>query len=66
MPLTIPNCVFSDKYNNKIGEKQLAPPSNYFHSRFPGSKFLLPTIISGGKLGFQVANLLLPTVNFEP
>ena len=32
----------------------------------PGSNFLLPSFLSGGKWDFQVANLLLATVNFEP
>ena len=31
-----------------------------------GSNFLLPTVLPGSKLNFQVANLLLATVNFEP
>ena len=37
-----------------------------FTTEFPGSNFLLPTFITGGKWDFQVANLLLATVNFEP
>ena len=37
-----------------------------FHNRFPGSNFLLPTFLTGGKLHFQVTNLLLATVNFVP
>ena len=32
----------------------------------PGSNVLLPTVWPGSKLNFQVANLLLATVNFEP
>ena len=38
-------------------------------TEFPGSNFLLPgvpTIQTGSKSDFQVANLLLATVNFEP
>ena len=35
-------------------------------TEFPGSDILLPTIETGSKWGFQVANLLLATVNFEP
>ena len=35
-------------------------------TEFPGSNFLLPIFLTGGKLDFQVANLLLATVNFEP
>ena len=38
----------------------------YFHNRFPGSSFLLPTFLTGGKLCFQVADLHLASVNFEP
>ena len=37
-----------------------------FLTEFSGSNFLLPTFLYGGKLDFQVANLLLATVNFEP
>ena len=35
-------------------------------TEFPGSNFLLPTFLKGGKWDFQVANLLPATVNFEP
>ena len=37
-----------------------------FITECPGSKFLLLTFLMGGKWDFQVANLLLATVNFEP
>ena len=37
-----------------------------FITEFPGSNFLLPTLLTGGKWDFQVADLLLATVNFEP
>ena len=37
-----------------------------FITEFQGSNFLLLTIQTGGKWDFQVANLLLATVNFEP
>ena len=37
-----------------------------FISEFPGSNVLLPTFLTGGTWDFQVANLLLATVNFEP
>ena len=37
-----------------------------FTTEFPGSNFLLPPFFIGGKLDFQVTNLLLATVNFEP
>ena len=66
MPLTIWHCVLSYKQNNYISEKQLALPTNYFHNRFQESNFLLPTFLTGGKLCFQVAYLLLATVNFKP
>ena len=32
-----------------------------FITEFPGSKFLLPTFLTGGKWDFQVANLLFAT-----
>ena len=35
-------------------------------TEFSGSNFLLPTFLTGGKWDFQVANLPLATVNFEP
>ena len=37
-----------------------------FMKEFTGSNFLLPTFLTGGKWGFQMANLLLATVNFKP
>ena len=37
-----------------------------FITEFPGSNFLLPTCLTGGYWDFQVANLLLATVNFKP
>ena len=37
-----------------------------FRTVLPGSNFLLPTFLTGGKWDFEVANLLLATVNFEP
>ena len=37
-----------------------------FTTEFPGSNFLLSTFLTGGKWDFQMANLLLATVNFEP
>ena len=36
-----------------------------FVKEFPGSNFLLPSFLTGGKWDFQVANLLLAFVNFE-
>ena len=35
-------------------------------TEFPGSNFLLPTIQTGSKWDFLVANLLLTTVYFKP
>ena len=37
-----------------------------FIAEFSGSKILLLTFSLGGKWGFEVTNLLLATVNFEP
>ena len=37
-----------------------------FRIEFPAGNFLLPTFLTGGKWDFQVANLLLAAVNFEP
>ena len=37
-----------------------------FRTEFPGSNLLLPTFLTGGKWDFEVANLLLVTVNFQP
>ena len=37
-----------------------------FTTEFPGSSFLLPTVLIGSKWDFQGANLLLATVDFEP
>ena len=39
---------------------------NTFRTEFPGTNFLLPSFLTGGKWDFQVADLLLSTVNFEP
>ena len=39
---------------------------NIFRTEFTGSNFLLPTFFTGGQWYFQVANLLLATVNFKP
>ena len=36
-----------------------------FRTEFPGSNCLLPLFLTGGKWGFQVANLLLATVNVK-
>ena len=65
MPMTIWNCVLSYKKKNYFSENWLVLTRNYFQNRIPGSNFLLPTFLTGGKWDFQVANLLLATVNFE-
>ena len=67
MPLTIWNFVLSYKQKNYISVKN----GLFFQeitsiTKFPGSNFLLPTFLTGDKWNFQVANLLLATVNFEP
>ena len=65
MPLTIWNCVLSCKRKNYFSENLLVLQRNYFQNRIPGSNFLLPTFLTGGKWDFPVANLLLATVNFD-
>ena len=37
-----------------------------FIMEFPGRNFLLPIFLTGGKWDFQVGNLPLATVHFEP
>ena len=66
MPLTIWNCVLSYQEKNNFSEKGHVLPRNYYITEFPGSNFLLPTIYTSSNLDFQVANLLLATVNYEP
>ena len=63
MPLTIRNCVLSYWQKNNFSENWLVFQRNYFHNRIP---FLLPTIYTGSKWDFQVANFVLATVNFKP
>ena len=41
-------------------------PEVAFITEFPGSNFLQPTFLTGGKWDVQLENLLLATVNFEP
>ena len=65
MPLTIWNCVLSYKQNNYFSETQHILPRNYFHNRIPRQQLFLPAFLTGGKWDFQVANLLLASVNFE-
>ena len=66
MPLTKWNCLINLSItcsSLKIGlffqEITLIP-------EFPGSNFLPPTFLKGCKWDFQVADLLLDIVNFEP
>ena len=66
MPLTIWNCVVSYRQKNNFSENWLVFPRNDSITKFLGRNFLLPTIYTGSKWDFQVANLLLATVNFEP
>ena len=64
MPLATWNCVLSYKqqqhYFRKNGQEIT------FITEFPGSNFLIPRFLTGGKWDFQVANLLLATANFKP
>ena len=53
MPLTIWNWFLSYKQKNYFSENRLVLPRN-------------SQMATGGKWDFQVANLLLATVNFEP
>ena len=66
MPLTIWNCVLSYKQGNYSVKIGLFFQIITFITEFPGSNSLLPTLLTGGKWDFQLANLLLATVNFEP
>ena len=54
--------------NSQVIFRSLLPyfPENPLTTEFPGSNFLLPTFSIGSKQDFQVANLPLATVNFEP
>ena len=66
MPLTIWNCVLSFLLILLISVKI----DMFFQEitsiiEFPGSNFLLPTILRGSKCDFQGGNLLLATDNFE-
>ena len=66
MPLTIWNCVLSYQEKNNFSENGHVLPRITSITEFPGSNCLLPTFETGSKSGFQVANLLLATANFEP
>ena len=37
-----------------------------FRTEFPSSNFVLLRFLTGGKRDFQVANMLLATINFKP
>ena len=65
MPLTIWHCVLPYKQKNHFSENRLVLPRITFITELPGSNILLPTFLTGSKRDFQVANLLLATVNFE-
>ena len=65
MPLTMWNCVWSYKHKNFYVKIGFYFPEINCASVFSGSNFLLPTFSIGGKLDFQVVNLLLATVNFD-
>ena len=54
MPLTIWNCVLSDKQKIYFSANHLVLLEFSFRTEFPGSNFL-----TGGKWDFQVASLLL-------
>ena len=66
MPLTILNCIQYYKQKKFFSQNRLLLPSHQFATELPGSNFLPPTFSTGGKWDFQVANLLLATVNFKP
>ena len=68
MPLTLWNCVLSDKQKQKsyFSENLHVLQEITFITEFPGSNFLLPTFLAGGKWDFPVVNLLLAAVNFKP
>ena len=53
----------SSNFEGKIG---FYFPEITLTTEFPGSNFLLPTFSMGSKHDFQVAYLLLTTVDFEP
>ena len=63
MPLTIWNCVLTYKKNNYFSEIGLFFQEITFRTELAGSNFLLPIFLTGGKWDFEMANLLLATVN---
>ena len=54
------------KQKNFFSEIGLFFQETTFITEFSDSNSLLPMFLTGGKWDFQVANLLLATVNFEP
>ena len=49
MPLIIWKCVLSHKHKIIFSENQLAVPKITFITECPGTNFLLPTCLTGGK-----------------
>ena len=66
MPLTIRNYVLSYKKKNYFSKIGLCCQEINLRTELPGSNFLLPTFLTGGKWDFEVANVLLAIVNFKP
>ena len=60
------NCVLSYVYKNYFCKIGLFFQEITFITEFSGSNFLLLTFFTGGKWDFQVADLLLATINFKP
>ena len=66
MPLTIWNCACQISRTIISVKSSLLFQEITFLTDSQEATVLLPTFLSGGKLSFQVANLLLAAVNFEP
>ena len=68
MPLTTWNCVFSKKKKRRIIFEKISLFSKKLLSEQNSQVATLCYLhfLTGGKWDFEVANLLLPTVNFEP
>ena len=65
VPLTIWNCVLSYK-KDYFSENWLVLLRNYFQNNIPRYQLFATYSLIGGKWDFEVANLLLATVNFKP
>ena len=65
MHLTTWNCVLSYKQVNYFSDFFFFQEITFI-TELPGSNFLQPIFLTGGKWDFQVASLLLATGNFEP